>query len=131
MPVVSDSVGFASDLPLAFDMTIAFPVSGSGRPPKVVFSESNTLPGCASVNASPRRLPNATHHSRPRRLARSCLVRLFHSLPFSGLRRRTLTPFSLPAATPGIWSGPTGKLSELVLYANGVGKSFRGQVSWL
>ena len=37
-----------------------------------------------------------THHSRPRRLARSYLVRLFHSLPLSGLRRRTLTPFSSP-----------------------------------
>ncbi len=36
-----------------------------------------------------------SHHSRPRRLARSYLVRLFHSLPFSGFRRRTLTPFRL------------------------------------
>ena len=57
-----------------------------------MFSELNTRPGCTSVNASPRRLPDDTHHSRPRRLARSYLVRLFHSLPFSGFRRRTLTP---------------------------------------
>jgi hypothetical protein len=48
--------------------------------------------GCTSVNASLYRLPETTHHSRPRRLARSYLVRLFHSLPFSGLRRRTLSP---------------------------------------
>ena len=54
-----------------------------------MLSELNTLPGCTSVNASPRRLPDATHHSRPRRLARSYLVRLFHSLPSPGLCRRT------------------------------------------
>ena len=53
------------------------------------FSELNTRPGCTSVNASPRRLPDDTHHSRPRRLARSHLIPLFHSLPFSGFRRRT------------------------------------------
>jgi hypothetical protein len=52
------------------------------------------------VNASSRRLPDDTHHSRPRRLARSCLVRLFHSLPFSGFRRRTLPP-GLPSCTSG------------------------------
>ena len=40
-------------------------------------------------------MPGTTHHSRPRRLARSFLVRLFHSLPFSGLRQRTLTPWLL------------------------------------
>src|SRR4051794_41898958 len=57
-----------------------------------MFSELNTLPGCASVNASPEQLPAPTHHSRPRRLARSYLVRLFHSRLSSGLRRRTLTP---------------------------------------
>ena len=34
MPVVSDSVGVAPDLPLTFDMTIAFPLSGQGRPPQ-------------------------------------------------------------------------------------------------
>jgi hypothetical protein len=33
-----------------------------------------------------------THHSRPRRLARSYLVRLLHSRLSSGLCRRTLTP---------------------------------------
>ena len=41
-------------------------------------------PGCTSVNASMHKLPDTPHHSRPRRLARSYLVRLFHSLPFSG-----------------------------------------------
>ena len=56
----------------------------------------NAQPGCTSVNASCRQLPAVTHHSRPRRLARSYLVRLFHSLPFSGLRRRTLTPLPSP-----------------------------------
>src|SRR5665213_3096740 len=59
-----------------------------------MFSELNTRPGCTSVNASPCRLPDTTHHSRPRRLARSYLVRLFHSLLSSGLRRLTLTPLS-------------------------------------
>jgi hypothetical protein len=33
-------------------------------------------------------LPDTAHHSRPRRLARSYLVRLFHSLPSSGFCRR-------------------------------------------
>jgi SAM-dependent methyltransferase len=42
------------------------------------------------VNASPCRLPDTAHHSRPRRLARSYLVRLFHSLPSSGFCRRFL-----------------------------------------
>ena len=60
---------------------------------KEMFSELNTPPGCTSVNASPCRLPDTTHHSRPRRLARSYLVRLFHSLLSSGLRRRTLASF--------------------------------------
>ena len=32
VPVVSDSVGVTSDLPLTLDMTIAFPLSGQGRP---------------------------------------------------------------------------------------------------
>jgi hypothetical protein len=51
------------------------------------------------VNASLWRLPDRTHHSRPRRPtfgrcpARSYLVRLFHSLLSSGIRRRTLTPY--------------------------------------
>jgi hypothetical protein len=61
-----------------------------------MFSELHTQPGCTSVNASSRRLPDDTHHSRPRRLARSYLVRLLHSLPFSGFRRRTLTPLICP-----------------------------------
>ena len=34
MPVVLDSVGVTSDSPLMFDMTIAFPLSGQGRPPQ-------------------------------------------------------------------------------------------------
>ena len=54
---------------------------------KRMFSELNTRPGCTSVNASPWRLPADTHHSRPRRLARSYLVRLFHPLLSSGLCR--------------------------------------------
>src|SRR4026208_2073107 len=59
-----------------------------------MFSEFNTPPGCASVNASSRRLPDTTHHSRPRRLARSYLVRLFHSRPSSGLSPTHPVPFS-------------------------------------
>src|SRR5580700_3756624 len=61
-----------------------------------MISELNTRPGCASVNASPEWLPTPTHHSRPRRLARSYLVRLFHSQLSSGLCRRTLSPFTPP-----------------------------------
>ena len=61
-----------------------------------MFSELNTRPGCASVNASPGQLPTPTHHSRPRRLARSYLVRLLHSQLSSGLCRRTLSPLSSP-----------------------------------
>jgi hypothetical protein len=34
VPVVLDSVGVTSDLPLAFDITVAFPLSGQGRPPQ-------------------------------------------------------------------------------------------------
>ena len=34
MLVVLDSVGVTSDLPITFDMTIAFPSSGSGQPPQ-------------------------------------------------------------------------------------------------
>ena len=59
-----------------------------------MFSELNTPPGCASVNASPRRLPVPTHHSRPRRLAKSYLVRLFHSQLPPGFCRRTPSPFT-------------------------------------
>jgi len=94
-------VGLTSDSPLSFDITVAFPLSGQGRPPQkdALLQENtvefNTQPGCTSVNASRRKLPGTTHHSRPRRLARSYLVRLFHSLPLSGLRRRTLTPLVL------------------------------------
>jgi|694.fasta_scaffold94802_1 hypothetical protein len=62
-----------------------------------MFSELNTQPGCTPVNASTRRLPDEPHHSGPRRLARSYLARLFHSLLSSGLRRRTLSPFRPPA----------------------------------
>jgi hypothetical protein len=61
-----------------------------------MFSELNTPPGCASVNASPERLPDPTHHSRPRRLARSYLVRLSHSQLSSGLCRRTPSPLFHP-----------------------------------
>ena len=79
---------------IAFDIAAAFPLSGQGRPPKRMFSELNTLPRCASANASRRRLLVATHHLRPRRLAsRPYLVRLLHPQPLPGLRRRTPTPF--------------------------------------
>jgi len=41
--VVSDSVGVTSDLPLTFDITVAFPLSGQGRPPqKDVFGAQYT-----------------------------------------------------------------------------------------
>jgi hypothetical protein len=33
--VVFDSVGEMPDLPLAFDITVAFPLSGQGRPPQM------------------------------------------------------------------------------------------------
>ncbi len=88
-----------SDLSLTFVIIVAFPLSGQRRPPQIHAPkagntvEFNTQPGSTSVNASMRKLPDASHHSTPRRLARSYLVRLFHSRPFSGLRRRTLTPF--------------------------------------
>ena len=43
MPAVLDSVGVISDSPLTFDMTIAFPLSGQGRPPhKDVFGAQYT-----------------------------------------------------------------------------------------
>ena len=53
--VVSDSVGVTSDSPLSFDITIAFPLSGQGRPPQkdAPFSENtgefNTQPSCTSA----------------------------------------------------------------------------------
>ncbi len=53
---------------------------------------------CTPMNASPCRLPDEPHHSGPRRLARSYLVRLFHSQISSGSRRRTLSPLPSPAA---------------------------------
>ena len=41
--VVLDSVGVTSDLPLTFDITVAFPLSGQGRPPqKNVFGAQYT-----------------------------------------------------------------------------------------
>ena len=61
-----------------------------------MFSEFNTPPGCTSVNASSCRLPDPTHHARPRRLARSYLVRLFHSRRSSGFLPTHPTPFSRP-----------------------------------
>ena len=45
------------------------------------------LEPCAVWSAAPWQLPANTQHSRPRRLARSYLVRLFHPLPSSGLCR--------------------------------------------
>jgi hypothetical protein len=71
-----------------------------------MFSEFNTRPGCASVNASPCRLPVTTHHSRPRRLAKSYLVRLFHSQLPSGLCRRTPSPLILPSCLK-VWQTPS------------------------
>ena len=49
-------------------------------------------PGLSSVNTSIRELPHQTHHSRPKRLAKSYLLRNFHSLLSSGFHWRTLTP---------------------------------------
>ena len=83
------------------DMTIAFPISNKVGHLKSGFSELDTPPGCTSVNASPCRLPDTTHHSRPRRLARTYLVRLFHSLPSSGFYRRSLITRSARANTFG------------------------------
>ena len=62
-----------------------------------VISELNTQPGLSPVNASPCQLPVTTHHSGPRRLAKSYLVRNFHSLQSSGFCWRTLTPLFGPA----------------------------------
>lgn len=43
MLVVLDSVGITSDLPETFDITIAFPLTGQGRPPqKNVFGAQYT-----------------------------------------------------------------------------------------
>lgn len=43
VPVVFDSVRVLSDLPLTFDMTLAFPLTGQGRPPhKDVFGARYT-----------------------------------------------------------------------------------------
>ena len=64
--VVYDSVRATPDSPLTFDVAVAFPLSGQGRPYKKMFSELNTLPGCASVNASRSRAksPRSGAHSR-------------------------------------------------------------------
>ena len=62
---------------------------------KELISELNTQPGLSPVNASTGWLPIQTHHSGPRRLAKSYLVRNFHSLPSSGFHWRTLSPFFL------------------------------------
>ena len=56
--VVLDSVGEKPDLPLTFDITVASPLTGQGRPPQKnarvsgVTVELNTQPSCTSVNAS-------------------------------------------------------------------------------
>jgi len=62
--------------------------------PQLVTKVRNTIIHPNEKNRN--KLPDTPHHSRTRRLARSYLARLFHSLPFSGLRRRTLTPFVSP-----------------------------------
>ena len=91
MRVVLDSVGFISDLPLTFDMTVAFPVARLGRLPQTMrFSELNGQPGCYPVNASLIRLPVTTHHSGPKLMASLYFVRLFHSLLSCGLCRRSV-----------------------------------------
>ena len=65
--VVWDSVGFMSDLPIAFVMIVAFPpVRKRSASQKRSFSELNTQPGCTSVNASNWRSPHSSHHSRPK-----------------------------------------------------------------
>ena len=75
------------ELAVTLDVAVAFPLSGRGRPPKRMFSELDTLPSCASVNASRRRLLDATHHSRSGRLART-------------LPRAALPAATLPRLTP-------------------------------
>jgi len=55
--VVLDSVGVTSDLPLTFDITVAFPLTGQGRPPQKnarvsgVAVELNTQPSCTSAGS--------------------------------------------------------------------------------
>ena len=58
-----------------------------------MFSELHTQPGYTPVNASSCRLPDTTHHSGPRRLARSYFARLFHSLLSSGFAPTHPGPF--------------------------------------
>jgi hypothetical protein len=98
--VASDSVRVTSNSPLTFDATVAFPLTGQGRPYKEMISELNTRPSRTPVNASTGRLPDKTHHSEPRRLARSYLVRNFHPQLSSGLCWRTLSPFLRPESGP-------------------------------
>jgi len=70
------------------------PLNPGGSPlPDTRTGQLDTQPGCTSVNASSRRLPDDTYHSRPRRLARSYLVRLLHSLLSSGFSPTHLDPF--------------------------------------
>jgi hypothetical protein len=90
--VVSDSVGVTGSLPDSLNVTVAFPLTGQGRPPQTdVFAAQYTARLCLCERfAGTVAVP--THHSRPRRLARSCLVRLFHSQLSSGLCRRTRSP---------------------------------------
>ena len=66
-----------------------------------MFSELDTPPGCTSVNASPCRLPDRPHHSRPRRLARSYLVRLSHSQLSPGFSPAHPDTFSVPFSVLG------------------------------
>jgi hypothetical protein len=75
--------------------------TGCGMPS--VINDYAHIPSAAAANV-PVSVPL---FPGPRRLARSSLVRLVHSLPFSGLRRRTLSPFHLsapaiPPACPGV-----------------------------
>ena len=73
MRVVLDSVGVTSDLPLTFDITVAFPLTGQGRPPQKnarasgVAVEFNTQPLCASAGTVHRMvgfaMTVARHHA--------------------------------------------------------------------
>ena len=94
MHVVLDSVQATSNSPFTLNVTVAFPLTQQGRPRRELISELNTQPGLSPVNASMSGLPHTTHHSGPRRLAKSYLVRNLHSLQSSGLCWRTVSPWS-------------------------------------
>jgi len=94
VPVVLDYVMVTADSPLLFNMTIAFPLSGQGRPPqKDVFGTRYT----ARPYLCERFDRSVARHEASReamRLARSYLVRLFHSRLSSDFAPTHHDPFS-------------------------------------